>query len=99
MLPIHLLAHCKTCADSFVLIKLLQVSGTHISITQFVLVCWPMSAAVAGTSRILQAMDLGALATDADCLLLFSGYRGLYPRGYSSRGVKLITHVHLLLRL
>ena len=26
---------------------------------------------------------------------LFNGYRGLYPRGQSSRGLKLRTHLHL----
>ena len=30
--------------------------------------------------------------------LLFSGYRGRIPRGLSDRGVRLITHLHLVLR-
>jgi hypothetical protein len=30
--------------------------------------------------------------------LLFNGYRGLSPRGQSSRGMKLTTHVQLMLR-
>jgi len=31
--------------------------------------------------------------------LLYSGYRGLLPRGWSGRGAKLTTHLHLVPRL
>jgi hypothetical protein len=31
--------------------------------------------------------------------LLWNGYKGLFPRGFSGRGVKLTTHLHLVPRL